>query len=327
MSVSGCQGASPSVPDASTAGQAGAISAFDRSLSSSNRLGFAVAFSGTTGHDLPAQKMLVFARGVSGSVAPLKRLQLSTVYAATAAGNFWATRSPKGNPDQTGLYSASGAPITALPAGAIDVQKDGSFSTLVGTSSYPGCPYAGNVAIDAYKLVNGKPAFVSALTLEKPCSVAAVVTGPDGSIYVATSTVAFHSGDPQTTRLVHFAAGASGSAKPVSTISSTYASGGWDSTQLAVDSHGNVYLALNGSVKVYPNGHSPGIYLFQGTAVAIDAQDDVYVVALAHDKNARHFEVNEYASGSTTPLRTIDGAGTEMQIGEGDLHPTIAVVP
>jgi hypothetical protein len=140
------------------------------------------------------------------------------------------------------------------------------------------------------------------------------------------STVAFHSGDPQTTRILHFAVGASGTAKPVSTIYSTYQSGGWDSTQLAVDSHRSIYLALSGHVRVYPNGTRPATDLYDGTALAIDSQDNIYVVALAHDKNAGHYEVNEYASGSTTPFRTIDGTGTEMQIGEGGLHPTIALV-
>jgi hypothetical protein len=332
LSFAGCQGASPPVPDAAMAAQAANISASVRPSGSLSRLGFAVAFAGTTDRDLTAHKMVVFARGVSGNAAPLKSLHLSEVYAATAAGNFWAIGFPKGNPFQAGLYSASGGLITALPPGVIDVQKDGRFYTLVGTSSgLPEvCPYVGNAAIDAYKLVNGKPTFVSALTLAKPCNVVSVVVGPDDSLYVATSTKAYRSGDPQTTRILHFALGAAGSAKPVSALYSTYQSGGWDSTQFAVNSHGDVYLALNGKVRVYPNGHSRGTYLFDGAAVAIDSHDNVYVVALAYNKTAlrSHFEVNEYAPGAMTPFRSIEGNSTEMAVGKGaGLYPTIALIP
>jgi hypothetical protein len=243
-----------------------------------------------------------------------------------------ATGPAKGIRYQPGLYSASGALIAALPSETIGVRNDGSFYTLVAT--YSGIPeeciYVGDAAIDTYKLRNGKPTLVSALTLAKPCNVAAVGAGPDGSLYVATSTVAPHSGDPQTTRVLHFAPGASGNAKPVSTIYSTYQAGGWDGTQLAVDSHGNLYLALNGRVRIYPNGHSPGTYLFDGSAVAIDSQDNVYVVATAYNTTALRskFVVREYASGSTTPFRTIDGARTGLHFGENaGLSPTIALVP
>ncbi|HTA39306.1 MAG TPA: hypothetical protein VK760_09530, partial [Candidatus Acidoferrales bacterium] len=283
-----------------------------------------------TQRGVSSQKMLVFARGVSGNAAPSKRLRFSKVYAATAAGKFWAMGPAKGIRYQPGLYSASGALIAALPSATIGVRKDGSFYTLVAT--YSGIPeeciYVGNVAIDTYRLRDGKPTLVSSLTLAKPCNVAAVAAGPDGSLYVATSSVAAHSDDPQTTRVLHFAPGAIGNAKPVSRVYSTY-EGGASNTQLAVDSRGNLYLALNGRVRVYRNGRSPGTYLFDGDAVAIDSQDNVYVVASAYNKTAlrTRLVVREYAPGATTPFRTIDGSNTELHIGDGGQYPTIALVP
>jgi hypothetical protein len=301
----------------------------------SDRPGFAVAFEGFSDNANPKReivsKMLVFARGASGNVAPLKRLSHSFVYAATSDGSFWTSGPYRfGKQSQPGLYTFEGVLTKALPQEAVAIRRDGSFYEVVGTySESRGCQFDGDVAIEAYKLVGDAPKLQRSLTLASPCNIQAMTAGADGSLFVATATWAVYSDDPQTTTILHFAPGASGTASPISSARTKPYDLAFG-VHLASDSHENAFLVLKGTVYEYLGCRNPVKQLFQAQAIALDSHDDMYaVISYPSKKNDQiaHFEVAEFAPGSVTPYRIVTGSNTEMQNDPLTLNPTLAVVP
>jgi hypothetical protein len=89
-------------------------------------------------------------------------------------------------------------------------------------------------------------------------------------------------------------------------------------SSLSVDSHNDLFALVNNALVTYKRGSGkpksvlPGLTI---VAFALDAQDNIYAVIQVTPPNLAgraHYAIEVFAAGSTTPMRTIKGAGAHL---------------
>jgi hypothetical protein len=244
------------------------------------------------------QDTLQFSASASGNASPLRMLLVSGVpYGLGVAGDFWIGGTH---------YAANGATLGqiaplksyTIAGGAID-RSGNVYLAENEISAYSDETLARQVneyAAGSYRLLRSiVPVFSAGQD-----TITAITVDGLGNLFVGAAVGNFHA-----SAIYKYAPGTAGSAPPTETITVSNAY----PAQIAADATGNLFVPISGtSVMKYAPGSNTGTAVLSNPAIegfAIDGSGDIYIAAILLTNDT--ISIQEFAPGSTTPMRTIAG--------------------
>jgi hypothetical protein len=285
----------------------------------------------------------------SGNVAPVRRFA-GGFLAVTAAANFWS-----GPTSGTGfgLHTPAGKlvdrvrlqapPDTAGFFGGFATDRDGNAYVAWGTPpAYPDyCRLdGGDVILSEYAAKSRWERTTRTLDIGPQCSITSIAVDGFGKVYVATQTVGsgITWGDA---RILVYAPGAQGSPKPIRSITVPGTGTGvavshYGIYQIVANGAGDLFMDEEGSLYEYSHEHPMRRQRIldsapSANAFAVGPQGHIYIAGYVpnpENPKLQALGVEEFALGSTSPIRTIAGSRTHIQDEGGASYLwAVAVVP